>query len=141
MEPFELVTELTPQHQLELHTLFQKEWWTVGRSFDDMSFLLEHSMPLAFIHTQSNTLVAFLRVVTDYRYFAYIMDVVVDEAYRRQNLGTKLIQAILTVPELAQVKKFELRCLPELESFYGKCGFGPAPKELLHLHHVRFTKP
>ena len=137
MEQFELVTALTAEHKLELHKLFQKEWWTLERSFEDMSSLLDHSLPVAFIHIPTNTLVAFLRVITDYRYFAFIMDVMVDEAYRRQNLGTKLVKSIFTLPELAQVKKFELRCLPALESFYGNCGFTPTSRELLHLHHIR----
>jgi hypothetical protein len=38
-----VVTQLDAQQIRELHSLYQGEWWTRGRSLDDVKVMLAHS--------------------------------------------------------------------------------------------------
>jgi N-acetylglutamate synthase-like GNAT family acetyltransferase len=66
-------------------------------------------------------LVAFGRVLTDYVYRATIWDVIVDQAYQSQGLGTEIVQRILHHPSLKQVELFWL--CTRRPAFYERLGF------------------
>jgi GNAT superfamily N-acetyltransferase len=99
----------------ELHVLYQDEWWTRGRSLDDVRLMLEHSNFLfAFCNESDGHLVAFARVLTDMVFKAFIFDVVVAPKYRHEGLGRLLMERILQHSALRNVQHIELYCLPEL---------------------------
>lgn len=123
MIEFDVVTELTAQQAKGLHVLYNNQWWTLDRTLAEVEHLLTHSLSIALIEKSTSALIAYSRVVTDRLRFAHIFDVIVDEPFRGKKLGKQLMEAILLHPELANVAKFELKCLPELEPFYKKCGF------------------
>lgn len=123
MTQFEVVTELTLEQTKTLHAMYHKQWWAQSRTLAEVEHLLRHSFSVALVEPATHSLVAYSRIVTDYLRFAHIFDVIVDEPFRGKNLGKRLMEAILTHPKLASVAKFELKCLPELEPFYKKCGF------------------
>lgn len=110
----------------ELHQLYQNEWWTKGRTLDDVRRMLEHSDYIfALCEAQTSHLVAFARVLTDRVFKAFIFDVVVAPSHRGHRLGAGIVERILQHPDLASVKHFELYCLPELVPFYERWGFSP----------------
>lgn len=123
MAQFEVVTQLTAKQVKSLHSMYNTQWWTRDRTLADVEHLLAHSLSIALVDATTSALVAYSRVVTDRLRFAHIFDVIVDEPFRGKKLGKMLMEAILFHPELANVAKFELKCLPELEPFYKKCGF------------------
>ncbi|MBS0634170.1 MAG: GNAT family N-acetyltransferase [Verrucomicrobia bacterium] len=133
----DVVSDLRDDHVLAVHALYQKEWWTHKRSLQDVEHLLSHSLSVALVEKTSNTLVAYSRVVTDYLRHALIYDVIVDESYRKKQVGRRLMEAILSHPELQGVVRFELKCLPELVPFYAKCGFTLPEEGLISMIHVR----
>ena len=49
---------------------------------------------------RNNKQIGFARVVTDYSTICYILDVVIDEAYRDMGIGTKLMKTILENDDL-----------------------------------------
>lgn len=86
--------------------------------------MLQHTdIIFALCEKPSGKLIAFARVLTDRVYKALILDVIVHPDYRSQGLGKQLMQMILDHSKLAQIKHFELYCLPELIPFYKKWGF------------------
>lgn len=54
---------------------------------------------------------------------ATIEDFVIDEKYRRQQLGTLLLSKIVTYAKERKFYKLTLQCDPELNTFYSKSGF------------------
>jgi predicted GNAT family N-acyltransferase len=108
----------------ELHELYQGEWWTQGRSLDDVRTMLQRSDFLfAFYDESDGQLVAFARVLTDTVFKAFIFDVIVAPQHRDEGLGRRLMERILQHSDLRKVSHFELYCLPELVPFYEKLGF------------------
>jgi GNAT superfamily N-acetyltransferase len=56
-------------------------------------------------------------------YKALVLDVIVDEGYRRTGLGARLMEEVIGHPRLQGVLHFELYCRPELVPFYERWGF------------------
>lgn len=128
--------QLTDAHAVELHALYQREWWTKGRSLEDIKAMLAH--PDYFYATterETKKLVGFARVLSDGIFKALIFDVIVDPAHRGHAIGRQLMERILADPRLARVKHFELYCLRELEPFYQSLGFSSDVGELRLMRH------
>lgn len=108
----------------QLEVLFQKQWWSGGRSADDVRRLLRHSnVVFGIIDNATQELVAFARVLTDTVIKAWIFDVIVHEDHRGTGLGTKLMEQILAHPEIKAVRHVELYCRSEKLEFYQRHGF------------------
>jgi N-acetyltransferase len=118
------VDSLSESHIEDLHRLYQNEWWTRGRTLDQVRRMLDATRVLAaFVDPEADRLIAFARVITDETYKALVLDVIVDSAARQHGLGKMLMDAVTGHPALAQVEHFELYCRPELIPFYERWGF------------------
>ncbi|MGR3765753.1 GNAT family N-acetyltransferase [Rossellomorea sp. NS-SX7] len=135
---FEFVEKLTNDQIQCLHQLFQTEWWTAGRELDDIKVMVENSdVILGICQPDTNELIAFARVLTDYTYKALILDVVVKREHRGKQLGKILFDRVVEHPSLKGVKHIELYCKPEMLPFYQRWGFST---ELGELQFMRMTK-
>lgn len=106
-----------------LYELYRREWWTKDRQFADVMKMVSNSdLTLAAID-QSESVVAFARVLTDYTFKAMVFDVIVAEAYRKTGMGRMLVERILNHERLSSVKSFELYCPDRLVPFYERLGF------------------
>ena len=123
-------------HQVDqLVALFQAEWWTKGRTKDDVVKALASAGPVfAFIDPEVDELVAFARAMTDGVYKAMIFDIIVKSPWRNTGLGGLLMETVMNSPELVNIKHRELYCLAEMVPFYRKWGF---TDELTGLHFMR----
>ncbi|MEV8375326.1 GNAT family N-acetyltransferase [Kribbella sp. NPDC056861] len=111
-------------HLPHLMELFASAWWMSDRTTDDVTRMLRESdLVLALIHTPTNRLAGFARVLTDYTYLAMVLDVIVDNNLRAQGLGATLMDAIVEDPRLTGVRSIELVCQPDLIPFYRRWGF------------------
>lgn len=70
--------------------------------------------------------VGFARLVTDAATFAYLCDVIVDEAHHGRGLGTWLVQTVLAQPELEPLRLCLLGTR-DAHELYRKFGFAEAP--------------
>lgn len=82
--------------------------------------MLDHS-DVVLCAWDGDRLVGFGRVLTDFIYRATIWDVIVDQAYQKQGIGTELVQGILNHPKLKKVELFWL--CTRRPVFYEKLGF------------------
>lgn len=115
---------LTDEQIRELHELYQTEWWTEGRELEDIRRMLDHSDEhIALIDAESDTLIGFSRVLTDYVYKALVFDVIVANSCRNQKLGQELMKAVVNHPALEAVEHIELYCVSELVPFYEQWRF------------------
>ncbi len=115
---------LDERHIQELHALYQGEWWTRGRSLDDVRRMIEHSdFIFALCDPVADRLIAFARVLTDRVFKALVFDVIVAPDRRAEGLGRRMMDSIIRHPMLESVRHIELYCLPELVPFYERLGF------------------
>ncbi len=105
----------------QLLRLFDQAPWAKGRTLEDAREMLAHT-DLAISAWDGDRLVGFGRVLTDYVYRASIWDVIVDQAYQGQDIGSAIMQHILQHPRLARVELFWL-CTRDKQAFYEKLGF------------------
>jgi predicted GNAT family N-acyltransferase len=118
------VDTLTESHVEDLCRMYQNEWWTEGRSIEDVRRMLDATRILVgFTDPETDRLIAFSRVITDFTYKALVLDVIVDSSARKTGLGRALMDAVVSHPALAQVQHFELYCRPELVPFYEQWRF------------------
>ena len=104
----------------QLLTLFQQAPWAKERTLNDARDMLRHT-DVALCAWDSDHLVGFGRVLTDFVYRATIWDVIVDEAYQKQGIGAEIVQRILHHPRLKKVELFWL--CTRRPGFYEKLGF------------------
>lgn len=125
-------------HIAQLHALFQSEWWTKGRTLDDVRHMVRNSsLVVAFEETETGRLVAFCRLLTDFVFRATLYDVVVAADHRGSGLGRRLMEAVAAHPKLQRVEVIWLCCLPELIPFYEQWGFSVFSGEPRWMHKVQ----
>lgn len=74
--------------------LLHQSYWAKERSQELIKQTIENSVCYG-VFTQEQEQVGFARVVTDYTTTFYLMDVIIDEKYRYQGLGTLLMEYIM----------------------------------------------
>lgn len=121
--PVTRIESLSDAQISDLHALYQGEWWSVGRSLDDVRLVVANSSLLVGYVDDEGRLIAFCRVLTDFVFRATIYDVIVAERYRGQGLGRMLMDAVTSHPRLGRVSVLWLCCEPEMIPFYKKWGF------------------
>ena len=121
---FQFVNRLTAAQVEQLWRMYQGEWWSRGRSMNEVRRAVEHSdLVFAYCDSETGRLAAFARVLTDFVYKAILFDVIVDRPHRDLGLGRTLLEAVTSHPALLFVQHIELYCRPELVSFYEQWGF------------------
>jgi predicted GNAT family N-acyltransferase len=115
----------------QLYDLYCREWWTVGRAFDDVVRMIEHSDLAIGLCSDDDRLVGFARVLTDYTFKAMIFDVIVHADLRGSGLGSAIVDRVISHESLARVRSFELYCPDSLVPFYEKLGFSRGTANLL----------
>ena len=117
----QLVHQLTPLQFKEVFSfLSERSYWSKGINETRLKKAIDHSMCFALV--DGKQLLAFCRVVTDHATFANLLDVFVLEPYRGQGLGKKLIDAVMTHPELQGLRRFTL-ATKDAHSLYQQFGF------------------
>lgn len=109
-----------PINPESLQHLFQQTDWAKNRPPINLQKMLDNS-ELVLGVWDNDYLVGFARAVTDDIYRAWIEDVVVDEDYRQQGVGSQIIQKLLK--RLEHIQLVMLDCDPDLVPFYKKHQF------------------
>jgi GNAT superfamily N-acetyltransferase len=116
--------EVEPGRVGQLLDLYAGEWWTSARTRADVERMLDASdVVVALVDRADDRLVGFARALTDERYVALVLDVIVATDRRREGLGDAVMRAVLDHPRLAEVGSVELTCRPGLVEFYRRLGF------------------
>ncbi|ADU28732.1 GNAT family N-acetyltransferase [Evansella cellulosilytica] len=100
-------------------SLLSTTYWAAKRDRETIKKSIEGSVVFGLYH--SNNQIGFARVVTDKATFSWVMDVVIDEAYRERKLGTWLMECILDHPHIKHTS-FGL-ATKDAQSFYRKFNF------------------
>jgi ribosomal protein S18 acetylase RimI-like enzyme len=121
---FEIIEDIQESQLEDLLALYRAAWWSQNRQRDDIKRMLKHSsLVLGLFEVETQRLVGFTRILTDFVYRATIWDVIINPQFQGQGLGRILIEAIVTHPKLQEVELMFLACTPEMMPFYEKFGF------------------
>ena len=128
---FDWINEFDESQVKEIHALMENEWWCQNRELADVEKVLQTSdISLAMRH-ETGKIIGFVRVLTDYLYKALIFDVIVAAPFRDKGLGKTLVDKVLQLESLADVKSFELYCPDRMCGFYQQLGFVQSESRLL----------
>ena len=100
--------------------LTNRSYWAKGRSMETVKRSVENS--LCFGVYENGKQVGFARVVTDYAVFAWLLDVFILEEYRGRGLSKQLMSAIISHPNLQNLKRWGLGT-DDAHGLYQQFGF------------------
>lgn len=104
--------------------LLSDTYWSKGISKQEVVKGASNSALVVGVFNEAHEQIAYSRVISDKTRFAYVLDVIVDEAYRKQGVGQAMVNFILTHPELDDVYQW-LLITKDAHGVYQKVGFGP----------------
>jgi GNAT superfamily N-acetyltransferase len=123
MDNYRIVETLTESQISDLMDLYQNEFWCNQRTREDVVKMLAATDVIIGLVDESDRLIAFTRVITDFVYRAIVFDVIVKPTHRKLGLGAKLMDAVVNHPKLQAVETSGLNCLPKMIPFYKRWGF------------------
>ena len=121
----------TDKSLLDVHIIqkfISNTYWGKERSVDDVQKTIANSYCFG-MYTDKREQIGFARIVTDYIYFGYFMDVIVLDKFQGQGLGKMLVEYILRDPIIKNLKTLALktRDAHELYERYGFNKIGDSP--------------
>ena len=120
MSAIELSGERARQDAGAIHAFLTRSYWARGITRAQVEKSLEAS--LCFGLFDGGAQVGFARAVTDRTTFAYLCDVYVLETHRGRGLGKRLIEAVVSHPDLADLRRFVL-WTRDAHGLYERFGF------------------
>lgn len=114
-----------------IHEFVQNSYWGQGRTMEQTVKTIGNSFCFG-MYTKFNQQIGFARVVTDYVFFGYIMDVIISNEYQGKGLGTKLVDFMLNDEMMKNLKTITLKT-KDAHSLYEKNGFSRVGNSPLYM--------
>ncbi len=103
--------------------MLSKAYWSIGIKIDEVKKGAANSALVMGVFFKGEQ-VGYARVISDKTRFAYILDVFVDENYRKKGVGQLMINSILKNEDLKDVYQWML-ITRDAHGVYSKSGFKP----------------
>jgi GNAT superfamily N-acetyltransferase len=124
-----------------LYAFLSTSYWSRGIPRETMERSVRASLPFV-LRDERGQLAGFARVITDRATFGYIGDLFVLPEHRGKGLSKRLMDAIMTHPELQNFRRWML-ATSDAHGLYEKFGFRPlaAPDILMERHNPNVYVP
>jgi ribosomal protein S18 acetylase RimI-like enzyme len=109
--------ELTSE---DLNALFENVWDDHVPA--DLTNVLSHSLTNICAY-RADKLIGYVNVAWDGGMHAFLLDTAVHREFRRQGIGTKLVEHAIAEVRARGLKWLHVDFEPHLEGFYRRCGF------------------
>jgi predicted N-acetyltransferase YhbS len=119
--------------------MLKEAFWCIGIKKKEVIQGAQNSALLVGAFTIDNQQIGFSRVISDKTRFAYILDVIVDDKYRKQGIGQTMIRFIKAHPALKDVYQW-LLITKDAHGVYQKVGFNPVARPHDWME-IRCTRP
>lgn len=106
----------------DIQRMLSTAYWCPGITESEIRKGIENWALVVGAYLENNRQIGFLRVVSDKIRFAYLLDVVVSEKYRRRGIAGEMVRHTLSHPELRDVYQW-LLATRDAHGLYEKCGF------------------
>ncbi len=103
-----------------IYNFIHNSYWGKTRTFEEQKKAVENTLNFGLFH--EGTQIAFTRVMTDFVFFAYILDVFVIKEYQGNGLSKLLMNQILEHEPIKNVDKWIL-ATRDAHGLYSKFGF------------------
>jgi GNAT superfamily N-acetyltransferase len=121
---FEISTDPARLDRALIHRFLHEEsYWAKGVPRDVVDRAIDNSLCFG-LYDREGRQVGFARVVTDRAAIAYLADVFVLPEQRGQGLGKRLIQTVMSHPDLQGLRRFFLGTA-DAHALYAQYGFRP----------------
>lgn len=117
-------------HISDVKNLLQQSYWAKERTLEKIKKSIEGSLCFAFFDTESDKIVAFARVVTDFATMYYLCDVIVDEGHRGKGLGKMLVNRISDEDERLK-GLYGILLTSDAQGLYSQYGFSEYDKSCM----------
>jgi GNAT superfamily N-acetyltransferase len=109
-----------------IYAYLSQSYWAAGRPREVIVKSLAHSLNFGLYHQEQmrQQQVGLVRVITDYATFAYVCDVYVLEAHRKQGLSKWLMSCVKAHPDLQGIRRW-LLVTRDAHGLYAQFGFTP----------------
>jgi len=104
--------------------MLSKSYWCTGIKIDEVKKGAENSALNTGAFTEDDFQIGYARVISDKTRFAYILDVYVDENFRKKGIGQSMVKHMLNHEELKDVYQWFLMT-SDAHGVYSKLGFKP----------------
>lgn len=122
-----IVNQLSERHFQDLMNLYNERSWTKNRTSDEVQAMIDNSYIFGLCDSESDQLIGFTRVVTDYVFRATIYDVIILEQFQGQGFGRLLLEAVVNSTLIKGIERVDLFCADNKVMFYEKWGFEKVP--------------
>ena len=118
--------------------MLKDAFWSLGIKKDEVIKGAQNSAIVVGAFIKSNEQVGYARAASDKTRFAYIMDVYVDERYRKLGIGQSMVKYIINHPDMKDVYRW-LLSTKDAHGVYQKVGFKPLgkPEDWMQLTYDR----
>lgn len=122
--PYEFSTDPARLDAPWIHRLLSTQTdWAQGRGRAAQDRILETSRNYGMYEVATGSQVGYARVVTDEVTFAWLADVIVDPAHRRQGLGRALIEGMLDDLAAMGLRRIVLKASQQGRGLYEAAGW------------------
>jgi GNAT superfamily N-acetyltransferase len=109
--------QLEPIHEF----ITNHSYWGKGRTLAEVQGTIENSLCFG-MYTMADEQIGFARVVTDYVFFGYFMDVIIFKKFQGKGYGKKFLEFILEHEVIKRLKTLALKT-KDAHMLYEKFGF------------------
>jgi len=130
-DDFSITTDKTKMDIVAIHDFLSKySGWSDHIPFDRVKISIDHSLNFGLFHNDKQ--IGFARVISDFSTIAYLGDIYVLEKYRGQGLSKKLMDTVITHPNLQGLRRWIL-LTSTADWLYEKYGFTKLPKPEIYM--------
>jgi len=108
----------------DIQAMLSAAFWSPGIAQNEIVQGIMNSALVVGAYAADGRQIGFCRVISDKTRFAYLLDVVVAEDFRREGIGQEMVRFAVSHPELKDVYQWLLRT-SDAHGVYRKCGFVP----------------
>ena len=101
--------------------LLRMTYWADKRPIEQIEKSLHNSSCYGIYLENTDKLVGFARVISDYATTYYLCDIIIDTEYQHKGLGTALVSHIMSLPEFSGLRG--LLITRDAHALYRKFGF------------------
>lgn len=130
-DSFTITTDKSKMDIVAIHDYLSKySGWSDNIPFDRVKTSIENSLNFGLFHNDSQ--IGFARVISDFSTIAYLGDIYVLDEYRGQGFSKKLMDCVMTHPNLQGLRRWIL-LTSTADWLYEKYGFIKVPKPELYM--------
>jgi GNAT superfamily N-acetyltransferase len=104
--------------------LLSKSYWSSGITVEEVKKGATNSALVVGAFQLDQSQIGYARVISDKTRFAYILDVYIEDKFRKMGIGQEMIKYILSHDSLKDVYQWLLRT-KDAHGVYNKVGFNP----------------